>query len=93
MAFSQPYVLRVYFNNETDAVDAQDDLMQHKVRSDYIKTNSDEPGKFKLIFTDSNIHNAVKLVKKLTKGYQAGYFSPQNDWYGGFLPLETLEAT
>lgn len=88
MAFSQPFVIRVYFGNETEVTEAQAQLAQSKVRSDYVKATREEPGRFKLVFTDDSLLNATRLVKKLTKVRGAQFFDPKTDWSKDFQPLE-----
>lgn len=82
------YVFRLFLNSESDAIVIHNQLTGLQVKSDYVKADKDDPGKWKLIFMESGVDQAKYVIAKLKlRPKFVDFFDPTHDWRGGFKPL------
>ena len=80
--YTPAYVFRLFIESEDEVIDVQDQLMNQRIRSDYVKSqNPDDPGRWKLIFIEPDMGTARKAILKLNHQPVAwDFFDHSGDW-------------
>ena len=63
---TQPYIIRVYFSAESDALSAVRQFNNAGLFADYVKSDNMDSGKWKVVFQGKNLTESASAVKNLT---------------------------
>ena len=80
--YNPAYVFRLFVDSEEIATNIQDQLLNQRIRSDYVRSvNIEDPAKWKVIFIEPDMGTARKAILRLNPQVNNwDYFDPSGDW-------------